>query len=264
MKVTAFVGSARKKHTFNATEKFLQKLQSLGDIEYEIVPLSDYDLKTCKGCMLCLNKGEELCPMKDDRDKLIEKMNNSDGIIFSSPNYSFNVSGLMKIFLDRLGFIFHRPRFFGKAFTSIVVQGFYRGNKIIDYFNFFGKGLGFNVVNGSCLNSLEPMTEKDQKKTDRIIDKQSKKFYSKLIKRDFPIPSLFQLMIFRMSRTSIKLLLDENWRDYTYYKNNGWFGSNYYYPAHLNPVKKMAGHLFDFMFTRIYGKKVSTEQVLSD
>ena len=214
--------------------------------------------------MLCLNKGEELCPLKDDRDKLIEKMNNSDGIIFSSPNYSFNVSGLMKIFLDRLGFIFHRPRFFGKACTSIVVQGFYRGNKIIDYFNFLGKGLGFNVVNGSCLNSLEPMTEKDQKKTDRIIDKQSKKFYSTLIKREYPIPTLFKLMIFRMARTSVKLLLDESWRDYTYYKNNGWFGSDYYYPAQLNPIKKLAGNFFDFMFTRIYGKKVRTEQVLSD
>jgi multimeric flavodoxin WrbA len=264
MKVTAFVGSARKKHTYNVSEKFLQKLKSLGDIEYEIVQLSDYDLKTCKGCMLCLNKGEELCPMKDDRDKLIEKMNNSDGIIFSSPNYSFNVSGLMKIFLDRLGFIFHRPRFFGKAWTSIVVQGFYRGNKIVDYFNFIGKGLGFNVVNGSCLNSLEPMTEKDRKKTDRIIDKQSKKFYSTLIKREYPIPSFFKLMMFRMARTSVKLLLDESWRDYTYYKNNGWFGSNYYYPAQLNPIKKLAGNFFDFMFARIYGKKVRIKQVLSD
>ncbi|MCX6238190.1 MAG: flavodoxin family protein [Bacteroidia bacterium] len=261
MKVTAFVGSARKKHTYNATEKFLQKLQSLGDIEYEIVSLSDYDLKICKGCMLCLNKGEELCPLKDDRDKLIEKMNNSDGIIFSSPNYSFNVSGLMKIFLDRLGFIFHRPRFFGKACTSIVVQGFYRGNKIIDYFNFLGKGLGFNVVNGSCINSLEPMTEKDQKRFDSIISKHSKRFYSTLIKKEYPIPTLFQLMIFRMARTSVKLLLDENWRDYTHYKNNGWFGSNYYYPAQLNPVRKLAGNFFDFMFTRIYGKKVRTEQV---
>jgi multimeric flavodoxin WrbA len=263
MKVTAFIGSARKKHTYNVTEKFLQKLQSLGDIDYEIVKLSDYKLGTCKGCMLCLNKGAELCPLKDDRDKLIEKMNNSVGIVFSSPNYSFNVSGLMKIFLDRLGFIFHRPRFFGKAFTSIVVQGFYRGNKIIDYFNFFGKGLGFNVVNGSCLNSLEPMTEKDQKKTDRIIDKHSKKFYSTLIKRGYPIPSLFQFMIFRMSRTSIKLLLDENWRDYTYYQNKGWFGSDYYYPTQLNPVKRLTGIFFDFMFTRIYGKKVKTEQVIS-
>jgi hypothetical protein len=119
-------------------------------------------------------------------------------------------------------------------------------------------------VNGSCLNSLEPMTEKDQKKTDRIIDRQSKKFYSTLIKRNYPIPSFFKLMIFRMSRTSVMLLLDENWRDYTYYKNNGWFGSDYYYPVKLNPVKKLAGNFFDFMFTRIYGKKARTEQVLSD
>jgi multimeric flavodoxin WrbA len=261
MKVTAFVGSARKKHTFNDTELFLLKLQSLGDIEYEIVSLSDYDLKICKGCMLCLNKGEELCPLKDDRDKLIEKMNNSDGIIFSSPNYSFNVSGLMKIFLDRLGYIFHRPRFFGKACTSIVVQGFYRGNKIIDYFNFMAAGLGFNVVNGNCLNSLEPMTEKDQKKIDRIIEKQSQKFYSTLIKKENPIPTIFKLMIFRMSRTSVKLLLNESWRDYTYYKNNGWFESDYYYPTQLNPLKKMLGNLFDFLFTHIYGRKITEKQM---
>jgi multimeric flavodoxin WrbA len=260
MKVTAFVGSTRKKHTYTNTERFLLRLQQLGDIQYEIVQLSDYDLKICKGCMLCLNKGEELCPLKDDRDKLLEKMNNSDGIIFSSPNYSFDVSGLMKIFLDRLGFIFHRPRFFGKAFTSIVVQGFYRGNKIVDYFNFVGSTLGFNVVNGSCLNSFEPMTEKDQGKIDRIIEKRCKKFYSTLIKKEKPSPTLFKLMIFRMSRTSIKLLLDESWRDYTYFKNNGWFKSDYYYQTQLNPLKKMLGHFFDLLFTRIYGEKVRKEE----
>jgi multimeric flavodoxin WrbA len=264
MKVTAFVGSARKKHTYKATEQFIHNLQSFGDVEYEIVSLSDFHIEVCKGCMLCLNKEEELCPIKDDRNLLIDKMNNSDGIIFASPNYSFDVSGLMKVFLDRIGFIFHRPRFFGKACTSIVVQGFYRGNKIIDYFNFIGKALGFNIVKGCCLNSLEPMTEKEQKKIDRIIEKHSKKFYSTLIKKEHPIPTFFQLMIFRMSRTSIELLLDESWRDYTYYKNNGWFGSNYYYPTQLNPIKKLAGNFFDFIFTRIYGKKVRTNQVLSD
>jgi multimeric flavodoxin WrbA len=264
MKVTAFVGSARKKHTYKVTEQLMHNLQSTGDVECEIVSLSDFHIEVCKGCMLCLNKGEELCPFKDDRNMLIDKMNNSDGIIFASPNYSFNVSGLMKVFLDRLGFIFHRPRFFGKACTSIVVQGFYRGDKITDYFNFIGKALGFNIVKGCCLNSLEPMTEKEQKKIDRIIEKQSKKFYSTLIRKEYPNPTLFKLMIFRMSRTSIKLLLDESWRDYTYYKNNGWFGSNYYYPTQLNPIKKLAGNFFDFMFTWIYGKKVRTEQVLSD
>jgi hypothetical protein len=50
----------------------------------------------------------------------------------------------MKIFLDRLGFVFHRPRFFGKAFTSIVAQGIYGGNKIVGYLDFVGMGLGFN------------------------------------------------------------------------------------------------------------------------
>lgn len=250
MKVTAFVGSARKKHTYNASEQFLQKLQSLGNIEYEIVRLSDYNLETCKGCKLCIEKGEEFCPLKDDRDKLIEKRINSDGVIFASPTYSFQVSALMKLFLDRLAFFGHRPCFFGKTFTSIVAQGFYGGKDIVKYLNFIGNALGFNVVKGSCITTLEPMTEKGQIKIDKIIDKQSKRFYSTLIKKEYPTPTLFKLTIFRMSRTSAKLMLNENFRDYTYYKEKGWFESDYYYPVKLNPLKKLNGNFFDMMATR--------------
>jgi len=65
MKVTAFVGSARKKHTYKTTEQFMHNLQSFGDVECEIVSLSDFHIEVCKGCMLCLNKSEELCPFKD-------------------------------------------------------------------------------------------------------------------------------------------------------------------------------------------------------
>jgi len=256
MRVTAFIGSARIKHTYNATEQFLKILQSFGDVEYEIVRLSDCKLGTCKGCKLCLDKGEELCPLKDDRDKLIDKMINSDGVIFASPNYSFQVSALMKIFLDRLGFLFHRPRFFGKTFTSIVAQGIYGGKDIVKYFNFIGKGLGFNVVKGCCITTLEPMTEKGQKKTDKIIDQQSKKFYSKLIKKEYPTPSLFKLMIFRMSRSSMKIMLNESFRDYNYYMEKGWFESDYYYPVKLNPLKKLIGKLFDAIAIKTTKNKV--------
>ena len=251
MKVIAFIGSARKKHTYHASEKFLQQLQSLGKIEYEIVLLREYHLETCQGCKLCLDKGEECCPFNDDRDTLIEKMINSDGVIFASPNYSFHVSAFMKIFLDRLGFVFHRPRFFGKAFTSIVAQGIYGGKDIVKYFNFVGNGLGFNVVNGCCITTLEPMTEKGQKKIETIIDKQSKKFYAQLIKKEYPTPSLLKLMIFRMSRSSMKIMLNENFRDYTYYMNKGWFESDYYYPVQLRPLKKLTGTLFDMIGTHM-------------
>jgi multimeric flavodoxin WrbA len=245
MKVIAFIGSGRKKHTYHATEKFLQNLQSFGNIEYEIVRLSEYKLGTCQGCKMCLDKGEELCPFKDDRDILIGKMENSDGVIFASPNYSFQVSALMKIFLDRLAFNFHRPRYFGKTFTSLVVQGIAKGEEIVKYFNFIGKGMGFNVVKGCCLKSLEPVTEKSQRRNDHILARQSKKFYKQLVKNEYPSPSLWWLMVFRMGRTSMQKMLDEKWRDYTYYRDKGWFESDYFYPVKLNLLKKLSGKLFD-------------------
>ena len=245
MKVTAFVGSARKKHTYNATKQFLEKLQSLGNVEYEIVMLSDYKLGTCKGCMQCLNKGEELCPFKDDRDKLMQKIIDSDGIIFATPNYSFQVSGYMKIFLDRIAFCFHRPRFFGKTCTNIVAQGIYGGRNIVKYLDFIAGGLGFNVVKGLCITTREPISEKRQEKIDKLIDRQSMKFYKELVKKEYPTPTFFKLIMFRVSRTMMRLMLDKGSTDYVYYKKKGWFRSDYYYPTRLNPIKKAVGKLSD-------------------
>jgi multimeric flavodoxin WrbA len=254
-KITAFVGSARKQHTYNAVREFLKSLQSLGDIEYEIVHLSDCTLEICRGCKLCLDRGEELCPFKDDRDMLIGKMLNSDGVVFASPNYSFQVSAIMKKFLDRLGFVFHRPRFFGKAFTSIVVQGIYGGPKIVEYLDFVGNGLGFSVVKGSCLLSLEPMTEVTRRKNSSILEAQARKFHDMLLRPAYPVPTLFKLMIFRMSRTALAKMLNETYRDYTYYRDKGWFESEYFYPTRLNVFKRVAGNLFDYAASRSAAKE---------
>jgi len=250
-KVTAFIGSARKKHTYDAVVQFLSNLQSMGDVETEIVRLSDYRLEICKGCKLCCDKGEERCPLKDDRDVLLEKMMASDGVVFATPNYSFQVSGLMKVFLDRLGFAFHRPRFFGKTFTCIVAQGIYGGNKIVDYLDFVGSGLGFNTVKGSCIMTLEPMTEKQQHKIDKVLAAQARRYHAKLMQPGLPVPNLLQLMIFRMGRTKMKLELDDSFRDYTYYADKGWFDADYYYPIRLGLLRKGAGKLFDSMSARL-------------
>jgi len=91
-KVTVFVGSARKKLTHYTVGRFVDHLQLLGDIECEIVTLSDYRLETCRGCCVCFKRGEEFCPLKDDRDVLFDKIMASDGVVFATPNYSFHVS----------------------------------------------------------------------------------------------------------------------------------------------------------------------------
>jgi multimeric flavodoxin WrbA len=249
-RVTAFVASARKKHTYNSVRQFLDSVQSLGEVESEIVVLSDYNLGTCRGCKACCDKGEELCPFNDDRNALIDKMMTSDGVVFASPTYSFQVSAIMKIFLDRLGFAFHRPRFFGKTFTSIVVQAIYGGPKVVEYLTFVGDALGFNVVKGSCVNSLEPMTEKQQRTNDSILGAHSRRFHDRLSRPSLPAPTLLHLMMFRMSRTKIRLMLDETWRDYTHYRDKGWFEADYFYPVRLSPLKKAAGNLFDYTASR--------------
>ena len=248
-KVTAFIGSPRKQATYKAVQEFEERLKSFAkeEIDFEYVFLNDYNLGNCKGCCLCFNKGEEHCPLKDDRGILLEKLDHSDGVIFATPNYAFQVSALMKNFLDRLSFILHRPRFFGKAFTAIVAQGIFGGASIIKYLGFVGQGLGFQVTKGCYLTALEPRTALEQKKITQKIKKASRRFYKELKRSAPPAPSFFKLMIFRISRTNIKTILNEKDRDYRYYKEKGWFESDYYYDVSLGLIKKLAGCFFDFL-----------------
>jgi acyl-coenzyme A synthetase/AMP-(fatty) acid ligase len=74
----------------------------------------------------------------------------------------------MKSFLDRLAFVFHRPRFFGKTFTAIVTQGIFGGGSIRKYLEDTGESFGFHVTKGSCVTTLEPMTERQQNRAGHI------------------------------------------------------------------------------------------------
>ncbi len=245
-KITAFVGSARKKNTYKATAQFMNNLHALGEVETEIVVLTDYKLGICRGCQLCVNKGESLCPLKDDRDVLFDKITASDGVVFATPNYTWNMSGIMKVFLDRFGFAIHRPRFFGITFTSIVTQAMGRGDKIVDYFDDTAFTLGFNTLKGLTITGFDPKTEKQQQKADRDLAKLSQRFYNLLVKPAFPAPTLLQLLGFRMARTMVKQT-EPGMVDHRYFADKGWFNADYYYATSLGMVKKAVGSLADQM-----------------
>lgn len=151
----------------------------------------------------------------------------------------------MKNLLDRLAFVFHRPRFFGRTFTSIVTQGIFGGGSIVKYLDGMGANFGFKAVKGSVLRTLEPMTEIARKRNTREIKKASARFYRELVRPALPTPSFFRLMLFRMTRTGIRLRA-QNYYDHGYYKEKGWFESDYYYDSPIGPIKKIAGRLFDF------------------
>lgn len=254
-KITVFIGTSRKQHTAYAVQKFLEGLQASGNVESEVIALTDHRIETCRGCKNCFTKGEELCPLKDDRDLLIEKMTASDGVVFATPNYSYQVSSVMKAFLDRLGFAFHRPRFFGRTFTSIVAQGIYGGSTIVKYLDFVGMGLGFNVVKGSCTTALDPMNARERSTIDAVSREHSKRFHAGLFKPQFPPPTLLKVCAFRAARTSMRVMLDERSRDFTFYRDRGWFASDYYYPSRIGFVAKVAGALVDSFTARMAAKR---------
>ena len=69
MKILALSGSPRKQNTVSA----LAALQEQSpEIEIQILTLKDLDLKLCKGCYSCIRRVEQRCPLKDDRDLLLQ------------------------------------------------------------------------------------------------------------------------------------------------------------------------------------------------
>ena len=249
--ITAFIGSAQKKATYQAVQAFEKNLRQHEEIEFEYVFLSDYRLEFCRGCKVCLGKGEEFCPLKDDRDVLLAKLERSDGVIFATLNYAFQVSARIKNLLDRTSFIFHRPKFFGKTYTAIVVQGITGGNRIRKYLEGMGAHFGFHVTKGSCLSTLDPLTERQQKRLALEMNKAAARFYKGLIRPTLPAPSFFRLMLFRLTRSGLKFVDLKN-RDSFYYNEKGWFESDYYYKVSLGPIKKTMGHVFDFLGRQIF------------
>lgn len=245
--VAILVGSPQKRGaTFRAAEKFASHLEALGDVKTKILWLGDYEIGTCRGCKVCVTRGEDKCPLKDDRDLAIGEMRTADAFVFAAPNYSWHVPGMLKVFLDRLAFALHRPRFHGKSATTIVVAGIGFGNRVRKYLEFVEGNLGFDVVKGSVSMTLEPMTRKALAKMNDRLAKQARRFHNRLMRPAFRTPSLLKLAMFRMGRTGIRLNA-QGLLDWDYYRDQGWFESDYFYPVRLGWPKKMFGASLDWL-----------------
>jgi len=258
LKVTAFIGTDSKEATYKAVLEFEKSLKQLSEIDFEIVFLKDYHLEFCHSCCNCFQNGEEYCPSKDDRDKLIERIWNSDGVIFATPNYTFQVSARMKNFIDRMAFIYHRPGFFGKAFTAVVTQGVLGGRDVLKYLYLTGENLGFHVSKGCSVTTHRPMTNAQQNKLSKEVKKAAARFHTELL-RPAPSPSFFRLIMFRMARTSIKSV-DKKFKDYQFYKEKGWFESAYYYPVKLNILKRLVGKITDGIGTKMAKNAIKADK----
>ncbi|MCR3760671.1 flavodoxin family protein [Clostridium felsineum] len=105
MKVIAINGSARKNgNTAQLLKYSLNGAVSQG-AETEIINLYEYKFRGCVSCFNCKKQGKHgVCAMKDDITPLLDKLKSADVLIFGSPIYLWDVTGVMRSFLERLIF----------------------------------------------------------------------------------------------------------------------------------------------------------------
>jgi len=103
VKITIFNGSPRAEagNTHVMVGAFMKGAVHAG-AEVENVFLAKKEINPCRGCFSCWLKTPGECVIKDDMAELLKKFAGSDIVVFATPLYVDNVTGIMKNFMDRL------------------------------------------------------------------------------------------------------------------------------------------------------------------
>lgn len=106
MKVTVINGSPRGSNgnTNVIIEKFLKGAGDAGAKTVNI-QLSEKNINHCMGCHICWTKGPAQCVIIDDMLEIMMHMGDADVIVFASPVQFGNISGMLKVFMDRMTMI---------------------------------------------------------------------------------------------------------------------------------------------------------------
>ncbi len=82
-------------------DEFIKGALSAGH-QVEKISLREKKINYCTGCGYCADNDYIGCTQKDDMAEILDKLLNSDTIVFATPIYFYAISGQMKTFIDRI------------------------------------------------------------------------------------------------------------------------------------------------------------------
>ena len=189
MKIIIINGSPR---ISGATGQILSKIREEitkgnPDTEIEYVDLAKMNLSFCTGSAFCYKTGA--CHNeKDGLENLSRKIEECDGVVFGSPTYASNVSGLFKVLIDRGHFVFEQL-LKNKACFSVVTYENYGGGKALKIINELIRFSG-GALSCKYLLKLNHGEKALNEKRNKQIEKLCHKFICKIKKKN-PL-SLFE------------------------------------------------------------------------
>ena len=220
MKIVAVCGSPHKGSCYSVLKTIADNHP---EIDYKLIMLGELDLKPCRGCYACIARGAEKCPLKDDRDLVVNEMLAADGVIFASPVYVNHISGLMKSFFDRIGYESHRPRFSGKQAMVMAVCGGFGADKAAGYMSDILGTFGYNVASSL---ELQASTKSDVEKANNR--KHAADAFETLVagirSGARKPPTVTQVIMFNLFKSISEIYPDNYSADHRYYQDkNGYY-----------------------------------------
>ena len=252
MKILAIIGTPTRQAGFTTqtVDVLANSIREKSDAEIEYLYLEDVPLSRCQGHLTCVKFGEQQCPVGSDMEPLLRTMRAADGVIFASPVHCFNVSTLMKNFIDLLVYQMHRPEFFGKK-AVVVTSAAGAGQKgVLKYLRKTASIWGFDVVGQFGTHAGLFKAENYQPKLQRAADKVAGNFVSAIRQNKWPEPGVAELINFRVWRSVVRRSEDASPYDWAHWQKAGWLEQDYYYPAKPGLVANGLAGLVEKMIER--------------
>ena len=217
MKILGISASPRKNksNTLLLLKEAFSAIEKKG-YQTELVHLCDLRIEFCRHCETC-HKIIMDCPIKDDANRLIRKILESDGIIFASPVYIDHITGYLKTFFDRSTHFIHCLRLLGKYTAAVATSGGGPHEVVLDYLKHFSIICGARYVGGVSTNV--PVPEEIKRKAGNLGETLFEAIKSK---KAFPD----QMKEIQSRKSFFKRIIEahkEEWSgEYDYWKEMGW------------------------------------------
>ncbi len=236
MKILAIIGTPTKEvgYTTQTVSALGRCLSDKYNAEVNYLYLEDIDLGRCQGHLSCVKFGENECPFSSDLASVTTAMEAADGVIFASPVHCFNVSTLMKNFIDLYVWQMHRPTFFGKKAIVVTSAAGAGHGSVLKYLRKTFAMWGFEVVGqlGSHAGLFDEA--RYQAKFSVSVDKLAGRFAAEIQRGERSLPGLAELINFRVWRSVIARSKDASPYDWKHWQESGWLDQDYYFPVRVN------------------------------
>lgn len=169
MDIVALMGSPRKNsNTDIVLDEMIKGAQENGHNVTKYC-IGDLDISPCRACGTCM-RGEE-CVLKDDAIEVTHKIASSDGLILATPIYFGQMTGALKVLVDRFYGVTHNPfiNLKGKValiFTHLGPEGYYDSYIDLTLIQPFQMNMHYEILDvidigdlGSVYNQPEKLTE---------------------------------------------------------------------------------------------------------